>query len=84
MKQHEILQLSIIQPHMSWSGMKRSIFQEEIFEKAGAYGIYGNVDSRSYGGSGMGYHEYVTLIETISIVDPSIGLSIAAHNSLCT
>ena len=31
----------------------------------------------------MGYHEYVTLIETISIVDPSIGLSIAAHNSLC-
>ena len=37
----------------------------------------------SYGGSGMGYHEYVTLIETISIVDPSIGLSIAAHNSLC-
>ena len=37
----------------------------------------------AYGGSGMGYHEYVTLIETISIVDPSIGLSIAAHNSLC-
>ena len=37
----------------------------------------------AYGGSGMGYHEYVTLIETISMVDPSIGLSIAAHNSLC-
>jgi len=32
----------------------------------------------------MGYHEYVTLIETISMVDPSIGLSVAAHNSLCT
>ena len=37
----------------------------------------------TYGGSGMGYHEYVTLIETISMIDPSIGLSIAAHNSLC-
>jgi alkylation response protein AidB-like acyl-CoA dehydrogenase len=37
-----------------------------------------------YGGSGLGYHEYITVIEEISKVDSSIGLSIAAHNSLCT
>ncbi|NNJ89959.1 MAG: acyl-CoA dehydrogenase, partial [Eudoraea sp.] len=36
------------------------------------------------GGSGLGYHEYIAIIEEISKVDPSIGLSIAAHNSLCT
>ena len=38
----------------------------------------------SLGGSGLGYHEYVSIIEEISKVDPSIGLSVAAHNSLCT
>ena len=37
-----------------------------------------------YGGSGLGYHEYIAIIEEISKVDPSIGLSVAAHNSLCT
>jgi len=37
-----------------------------------------------YGGSGLNYHEYITIIEEISKVDSSIGLSIAAHNSLCT
>jgi len=37
-----------------------------------------------YGGSGLGYHEYVAIIQEISKVDPSIGLSVAAHNSLCT
>ena len=36
------------------------------------------------GGSGLGYHEYIAIIEEISKVDPSIGLSVAAHNSLCT
>ena len=36
------------------------------------------------GGSGLGYHEYVAIIDEISRVDPSIGLSIVAHNSLCT
>lgn len=37
-----------------------------------------------YGGSGLGYHEYIAIVEEISKVDPSIGLSVAAHNSLCT
>ena len=40
--------------------------------------------TRKYGGSGLGYHEYIAIIEEISKVDPSIGLSVAAHNSLCT
>lgn len=72
-----------IQPHiMEWD--EAQYFPKEIFEKAGALGFMGILIPEAYGGSAMGYHEYVTLIETISIVDPSIGLSIAAHNSLCT
>jgi alkylation response protein AidB-like acyl-CoA dehydrogenase len=72
-----------IQPHiMEWD--EAQYFPKEIFGKAGALGFMGMLIPEAYGGSAMGYHEYVTLIETISIVDPSIGLSIAAHNSLCT
>ena len=72
-----------IQPNiMDWD--EAQYFPKDIFEKAGAIGFMGMLIPEAYGGSGMGYHEYVTLIETISIVDPSIGLSIAAHNSLCT
>ncbi|MFQ3341757.1 MAG: alkylation response protein AidB-like acyl-CoA dehydrogenase [Flavobacteriaceae bacterium] len=67
---------------MEWD--EAQYFPKEIFEKAGSLGFMGMIIPEVYGGSGMGYHEYVTLIETISIVDPSIGLSIAAHNSLCT
>ena len=66
---------------MKWD--EAQYFPSEIFQQAGALGFMGMLIPESYGGSGMGYHEYVTLIETISIVDPSIGLSIAAHNSLC-
>jgi len=58
-------------------------FPKEIFKTAGSLGFMGMLLPEVYGGSEMGYHEYVTLIETISIVDPSIGLSVAAHNSLC-
>jgi alkylation response protein AidB-like acyl-CoA dehydrogenase len=67
---------------MEWD--EAQYFPKEIFAKAGALGFMGMLIPESYGGSAMGYHEYVTLIETVSIVDPSIGLSIAAHNSLCT
>ena len=67
---------------MEWD--EAQYFPKEIFEKAGALGFMGMIIPEAYGGSGMGYHEYVTLIETISFVDPSIGLSIAAHNSLCS
>jgi alkylation response protein AidB-like acyl-CoA dehydrogenase len=72
-----------IKPHiMEWD--EQQFFPKALFESAGALGFMGMIIPELYGGSGMGYHEYVTLIETISMVDPSIGLSIAAHNSLCT
>ena len=74
--------VQFIKPNvMDWD--EAQYFPVEIFEKAGALGFMGMLIPEAYGGSGMGYHEYVTLIETISIIDPSIGLSIAAHNSLC-
>lgn len=72
-----------IKPHvMEWD--EQQYFPKALFADAGALGFMGMIIPEQYGGSGMGYHEYVTLIETISMVDPSIGLSVAAHNSLCT
>jgi alkylation response protein AidB-like acyl-CoA dehydrogenase len=47
-------------------------------------GFMGVLVPEQYGGSGLGYHEYIAVIEEIAKVDPSIGLSVAAHNSLCT
>ena len=71
-----------VKPHfMDWD--EAQFFPKEIFEKAGNLGFMGMLIPEAYGGSGMGYHEYVTLIETLSVIDPSIGLSVAAHNSLC-
>ena len=72
-----------IKPHiMEWD--EAQFLPLDVLKKASTLGFMGILIPESYGGSGMGYHEYVTLIETISMVDPSIGLSIAAHNSLCT
>ena len=59
-------------------------FPVHVMKQAGSYGFLGMLVPESYGGSGFGYHEYVAMIQEISKVDPSIGLSIAAHNSLCT
>ncbi len=59
-------------------------FPFEIMKKLGELGFLGVIVPESYGGAGFGYLEYITIIEEISRVDPSIGLSIAAHNSLCT
>ena len=67
---------------MKWD--ESQYFPREILEKAGEMGFMGIFIPEKYGGSGLGYHEYVNIIEEISKVDPSIGLSIAAHNSLCT
>ena len=47
-------------------------------------GFMGVLVPEELGGSGLGYHEYIAVVEEISKVDPSIGLSVAAHNSLCT
>jgi alkylation response protein AidB-like acyl-CoA dehydrogenase len=56
----------------------------DVLQKAGELGFMGILVPEQYGGSGLGYHEYIAIVEEISKVDPSIGLSIAAHNSLCT
>jgi len=59
-------------------------FPFEIMKKLGELGFLGVLFPESYEGAGFGYLEYITVIEEISKVDPSIGLSIAAHNSLCS
>ncbi len=72
-----------IKPHiMDWD--EAQYFPAEVMQEAGALGFLGVLIPEAYGGSGLGYHEYVAVIEEVSKVDPSIGLSIAAHNSLCT
>lgn len=72
-----------IRPHiMEWD--EAQTFPVELFKKAGEMGFMGVLVPEEYGGSGLGYHEYIAIIEEISKVDPSIGLSVAAHNSLCT
>ncbi len=60
------------------------LFPSEVFHKLGEMGLMGILVPEEYGGAGMGYHEYVEAITELSIWDPSIGLSLAAHNSLCT
>lgn len=55
-----------------------------VLKKAGELGFMGVLVPEHLGGSALGYHDYVAILEEISKVDPSIGLSIAAHNSLCT
>ncbi|MDQ1164480.1 acyl-CoA dehydrogenase family protein [Flavobacterium sp. SORGH_AS_0622] len=72
-----------IRPYiMEWD--EAQIFPIPLFKQLGEMGFMGVLVPEEYGGSGLGYHEYVTVIEEISKVDPSIGLSVAAHNSLCT
>ncbi len=58
-------------------------FPVSVFKKLGELGLMGVLVPTEYGGSGFTYNEYVTAIEQLSILDPSIGLSMAAHNSLC-
>ena len=75
--------LQYIAPHVyEWDETQH--FPVELFKKAGEMGFMGVLVPEEYGGSGLGYHEYIAVIEEISKVDPSIGLSVAAHNSLCT
>lgn len=72
-----------IRPHiMEWD--EKQYFPVDLFKKLGEMGYMGVLVPEEYGGSGLGYHEYITVVEEISKVDPSIGLSVAAHNSLCT
>lgn len=60
------------------------IFPVELFKKLGEQGLMGVLVPEELGGSGLSYFEYIDIIVELSKVDPSIGLSVAAHNSLCT
>jgi alkylation response protein AidB-like acyl-CoA dehydrogenase len=72
-----------IRPYiMEWD--EAQTFPIPLFKKLGEMGFMGVLVPEELGGSGLGYHEYITVVEEISKVDPSIGLSVAAHNSLCT
>jgi alkylation response protein AidB-like acyl-CoA dehydrogenase len=72
-----------IRPYiMDWD--EAQILPIDLLKKLGEMGFMGILVPEEFGGSGLGYHEYVTIVEEIAKVDPSIGLSVAAHNSLCT
>jgi len=67
---------------MKWDESQE--FPVHIFKQLGELGMMGVLVPTEYGGSGFGYHEYITVITEIAKVCGSIGLSVAAHNSLCT
>jgi alkylation response protein AidB-like acyl-CoA dehydrogenase len=72
-----------IAPHVSeWD--EKSEFPHEVVKKLGKMGLLGVIFPESLGGAGMGYVEYVLAIEELSRVDGSVGIIVAAHNSLCT
>lgn len=72
-----------IRPHvMTWDEAQE--FPVALFQEMGKLGLMGVLVPEEYGGAGLTYHEYVTAIIEVSRVDGSIGLSMAAHNSLCT
>ena len=71
-----------IRPNMmEWD--EQQIFPLEIFKKLGELGLMGVLVPEEYGGSGLGYFEYVTVVSEIAKICSSVGLSVAAHNSLC-
>ncbi len=72
-----------IRPHlMEWD--EAQTFPVDLFKKLGQQGFLGVLVPEEYGGAGMDYQEYVSIIVEISKVCGSIGLGVAAHNSLCT
>jgi alkylation response protein AidB-like acyl-CoA dehydrogenase len=72
-----------IKPHiMDWDESQE--FPVHVFKEMGKLGLMGVLVPEEYGGSGLTYIEYVTIISEIAKVCGSIGLSLAAHNSLCT
>ena len=74
---------SEIRPHvMEWDESQH--FPDELRPKLAELGLMGVLFPEQYGGAGMGYVEYATIIEELGRVDGSVGLSVAAHNSLCS
>jgi alkylation response protein AidB-like acyl-CoA dehydrogenase len=74
---------SEIAPHvMTWD--ETQTFPREIARKLGELGMMGVIFPEEYGGAGLSYVDYVNIVEELSRVDGSVGISVAAHNSLCT
>jgi alkylation response protein AidB-like acyl-CoA dehydrogenase len=72
-----------IAPHvMEWDEAQH--FPVELVPKLAELGLMGVIFPEEYGGAGMGYVEYATIIEELSRIDGSVGISVAAHNSLCS
>src|ERR671914_2685520 len=72
-----------IAPHVrEWDEKQK--FPAELVPKLAEQGLMGVIFPEEYGGAGMGYVEYATVIEELSRVDGSVGISVAAHNSLCS
>lgn len=72
-----------IAPHWrEWD--ENQIFPKDVVRKLGELGMMGSIFPAEYGGSGLGYIEYCLIIEELSKVDPSVGLILAAHTSLCS
>src|SRR5438132_4661176 len=72
-----------IRPHiMEWD--EKQIFPRETLQHLADLGFMGMLIPHEYGGAGLGYMEYANIVEELSRVDGSVGISVAAHNSLCT
>lgn len=67
---------------MEWDEAQH--FPKDLFHSLGEMGLMGIIVPEEYGGAGLSYFDYIRIVDEISQVDPSIGLSVAAHNSLCT
>ena len=77
----EFAQTKIRPNMMEWD--ENQHFPIEVFKELGQLGFMGLLVPEQYGGAGLGYQEYITVIDEIAQVCGSIGLSLAAHNSLC-
>jgi len=74
---------SEIKPHvMEWD--EAQTFPVDVVKKLGELGMLGAIFPEQYGGAGLSYVDYVNIIEELGVVDSGIGLTVAAHNSLCT
>jgi acyl-CoA dehydrogenase len=79
---HDFAEMYIRPYVMEWDEAQH--FPKDVMHKMGEHGFLGVLVPEAYGGAGLGYQEYITVIEEITKVCSSIGLSVAAHNSLCT
>jgi alkylation response protein AidB-like acyl-CoA dehydrogenase len=78
----EFAESEILPNVMEWDETQH--FPVELRPKLAELGLLGVIFPEEYGGAGMGYIEYATIIEEIARIDGSVGLSVAAHNSLCS